>query len=49
VAGLLGRTLARHQATTMAIDELLTRTDRLLTTTAAAIPRRQPQARGGAR
>lgn len=46
LAGLLRRTLDRHQATTLAIDHQLTRTDRLLTTTAAALGRR-PIARRG--
>jgi hypothetical protein len=44
---MLGRTLVRHQATTTAIDSLLTRTDRLLTGAAALLGRRQ-HARGGA-
>lgn len=48
LAGLLGRTLVRHQATTTALDELLTRTDRLLATTAAVLTRR-PRTRGGPR
>ena len=48
LARLLDGTLVRHQATTTAIDELLTRTDRLLTTTAALL-RRRSLARGGAR
>lgn len=39
--------MVRHQATTRAIDELLTRTDRLLTAAAAVLGRRA-QARGGA-
>jgi hypothetical protein len=43
---MLGRTLVRHQTTTMAIDELLTRTDRLLATAVAVLGRR-PKARGG--
>jgi hypothetical protein len=46
LAGLLGRTLVRHQATTTALDDLLTRTDRLLATTAAVLTRR-PHTRGG--
>lgn len=48
LAGMLGRTLVRHQATTTATDELLTRTDRLLTGAAALLGRRPP-ARGAAR
>lgn len=48
LAGLLGRTLVRHRATTAALDELLTRTDRLLATTAAVLTRR-PRTRGGPR
>jgi hypothetical protein len=47
LAGMLERTLVRHQATTTAIDELLARTDRLLTGAAAVLGRRVP-ARGGA-
>lgn len=46
LADLLGRTLVRHQATTTAIDELLTHTDRLLTTAAATLGRRT-RSRGG--
>jgi len=43
---MLGRTLDHHQATTMAIDDLLVRTDRLLATAVAVLGRR-PKARGG--
>jgi len=48
LADLLERTLDRHLTTTRAIDELLTRTDHLLTAAAAAVLGRQLRSRTGA-